>query len=157
MINIKRRKFIGSSLGVSGLVSMELAGINQSVIKTNESDQTARSIRLKGKQDSKVIHWDIITIGNLSRNRYWGESDEKALHSVICTCSVISGDNFHIIVDPSLADETAMTTELARRTGLKPDDIDAVFVTHQHGDHIAGLKHFQKARWIAGSEVASGA
>lgn len=155
MINIKRRKFIGSALSLSGLVSMELAGINQSVIKTIESDQTAKSIRLKGKQDSKVIHWDIITIGNLSRNRYWGESDEKALHSVICTCSVISGEDFHIIVDPSLSDETAMTTELARRTGLKPDDIDAVFITHQHGDHIAGLKHFQKARWLAGSDVAS--
>jgi glyoxylase-like metal-dependent hydrolase (beta-lactamase superfamily II) len=156
MINIKRRKFIGSALSISGLVSMELAGINQSVIKTIQSDQAAKSIRLKGKPDSKVIHWDIITIGNLSRNRYWGESDEKALHSVICTCSVISGKDFHIIVDPSLADETAMTTELARRTGLKPDDIDAVFITHQHGDHIAGLKHFQNARWLAGTEVALG-
>ena len=49
-----------------------------------------------------------------------------------------------------------MTTELSRRTGLKPDNIDAVFITHQHGDHIAGLKHFPKARWLAGAEVASG-
>jgi len=111
---------------------------------------------LKGKDDSKVKHWDIITIGNLSRNRYWGESDERPLRSAICTCSVISGDDFQIIVDPSLTDETAMFTELNRRTGLTPDVINAVLITHQHGDHIAGIKHFPKARWFAGSEVASG-
>jgi glyoxylase-like metal-dependent hydrolase (beta-lactamase superfamily II) len=110
---------------------------------------------LKGKENSKVTHWDVITIGNLSRNRYWGESDEKAIHSVICTCSVISGKDFHIIIDPSIADEMAMKEELKRRTGLVPDNIDLAFITHQHGDHVAGLKHFPKARWIAGGETAS--
>jgi glyoxylase-like metal-dependent hydrolase (beta-lactamase superfamily II) len=111
---------------------------------------------LKGKKNSKVTHWDIITIGNLSRNIYWGESDDRASRSTICTCSVISVGDLHIIVDPSLADDTDMKTELKRRTGLIPDNIDVVFITHQHGDHIAGLKHFQKSNWLAGSEVASG-
>lgn len=155
MKNIERRKFIGSVIGVFGLANLNLFGSNQSIIKTIESAQTSKTIRLKGQQDSKVKHWDVITIGNLSRNRYWGESDERAIHGVICTCSVISGEDFHLIIDPSLADEVAMTTELNRRTGLTPDKIDAVFITHQHGDHVAGLKHFQKARWFAGAEVAS--
>lgn len=156
MKSIERRKFIGSVISVFGLASLDFTGINHSIIKTIELDQTGKNIRLKGKQDSKVKHWDVITIGNLSRNRYWGESDERAIHSVICTCSVISGEDFHIIIDPSLADEAAMATELMRRTGLTPDNIDVVFITHQHGDHVAGLKHFLKARWIAGSDVASG-
>jgi glyoxylase-like metal-dependent hydrolase (beta-lactamase superfamily II) len=155
MKNFERREFLGSVLSVFGFAGLNFAGIKQSVINPDNSDETGISVRLKGKQDSRVRHWDIITIGNLSLNRYWGESDVKAIHSVICTCTVISGDDFHIIVDPSLADEAAMATELERRTGLKPDNIDTVFITHQHGDHVAGLKHFQNARWLAGPEVAS--
>ncbi len=154
MKNFERREFLGSVLSVFGIAGLNFAGIKQSIRNPVKSDETGKSVRLKGKQDSRVRHWDVITIGNLSRNRYWGESDVKAIHSVICTCTVISGDDFHIIVDPSLADEAAMTTELERRTDLKPDNIDIVFITHQHGDHVAGLKHFQKARWLAGTEVA---
>src|SRR3954447_7011720 len=26
----------------------------------------------KGRADSRVTRWDVVTIGNLSRNRYWG-------------------------------------------------------------------------------------
>jgi hypothetical protein len=155
MKNIERRQFMGSVISLFGAASLGFSGITRSSIKQIKSEQSGRKIRLRGVQDSKVTHWDIITIGNLSRNRYWGESDERAIRSAICTCSVISGEDFHVIVDPSLEDEKAMGTELYRRTGLTPDKINAVFITHQHGDHIAGLKHFMKARWVAGSEVAS--
>ena len=156
MKEIERREFINSALGLLGLSNLGLKGFEESFIGEGNPNQSARTAKLKGKEDSKIKHWDIITIGNLSRNRYWGESEERPLRGAICTCTVISGDNFHIIVDPSLADEAAMTNELKRRTGLIPDDIDVVFITHQHGDHVAGIKHFQKARWIAGSDVATG-
>jgi glyoxylase-like metal-dependent hydrolase (beta-lactamase superfamily II) len=148
--NIERRKFVAAMIGGVGLLGMAPAGY-----KLNTDEKPGNVLRLKGNKDSGVTHWDVITIGNLSRNRYWGESDEKAIHSVICTCIVISGKDFHIIVDPSLADEKEMKTELQRRTGLKPEDIDMVFITHQHGDHVAGLKHFAKARWVAGNKTAS--
>lgn len=156
MKNMERRKFMGSVMNLFGVASLGYTGITRSLIEQKVPEQTGRNIRLRGAQNSKVIHWDIITIGNLSRNRYWGESDERAIRSAICTCSVISGEDFHVIIDPSLDDEKAMGTELYRRTGLTPDKIDVVFITHQHGDHVAGLKHFMKARWIAGSDVASG-
>ena len=58
------------------------------------------------------------------------------------------------MVDPSLADAADMARELDRRTGLTPQDISAVFVTHKHGDHIAGIQHFPKARWLAAPAVA---
>jgi glyoxylase-like metal-dependent hydrolase (beta-lactamase superfamily II) len=156
MKDIERREFIYSALGVLGMANLSFAGFKKSTVREGHQDQDPGTIKLKGKKDSRVRNWDIITIGNLSRNRYWGESEERPFRGAICTCTVISGDNFHLIVDPSLADETAMTDELKRRTGLTPDDIDVVFITHQHGDHVAGIKHFQKARWIAGSLVASG-
>lgn len=102
----------------------------------------------------RTSRWTVITIGNLSRNRYWGESDAKPARGAICTCTLISGDGFHLLVDPSLAKADDMTSELDRRTGLKPDDISAVFVTHEHGDHFAGVEHFQKAEWFAAAPVA---
>jgi glyoxylase-like metal-dependent hydrolase (beta-lactamase superfamily II) len=102
-----------------------------------------------------VKRWDVITIGNLSRNRYWGESDARGVRSAVCTCTVIQGEGFRLIVDPSLSNADEMARELDRRTGLKPRDITAAFVTHEHGDHWFGLAHFPEARWLAAPEVAA--
>jgi glyoxylase-like metal-dependent hydrolase (beta-lactamase superfamily II) len=102
-----------------------------------------------------MIHrWDIITLGNLSRNRYWGEREDQAYRSAICTCTLIQGDTFRLLVDPSLKEETQMDAELFRRTGLHLSAIDTVFITHAHGDHHYGLKHFPHARWLAAPPVA---
>ncbi len=109
----------------------------------------------KGRKSSKVKRWDVITIGNLSRNRYWGEGDAEGVRSAICTCAVVQGESFRLIVDPSLSDANEMARELDRRTGLKPRDIDAAFVTHEHGDHWFGLAHFAEARWLAAPQVAA--
>jgi glyoxylase-like metal-dependent hydrolase (beta-lactamase superfamily II) len=103
---------------------------------------------------SKVQRWTVITIGNLSRNRYWGESDDKGFRPAICTSTLISGEGFRLLVDPSLADAAAMASEFDRRTGLKLDDVTAVFVTHEHADHTAGLAHFAKVPWYAAAGVA---
>lgn len=108
----------------------------------------------KGRKGSKIKRWDVVTIGNLSRNRYWGEGDAKGVRAAICTCMLVGGDGFRLLVDPSLADAAGMAGELDRRTGLKPRDIDAVFVTHEHGDHFAGLGHFPQAKWLAAPAVA---
>jgi glyoxylase-like metal-dependent hydrolase (beta-lactamase superfamily II) len=115
----------------------------------------ALSASRKGKRKSKVKRWDVITLGNLSRNRYWGEGDDRGVRSAICTCTLIQGEGFHLIVDPSLAKSEQMTAELDRRTGLRLRDIDAVFVTHEHGDHWFGLAHFPEAKWLAAPEVAA--
>jgi glyoxylase-like metal-dependent hydrolase (beta-lactamase superfamily II) len=117
--------------------------------------ETTPSLRSpKGKSNSKVKRWDIITIGNLSRNRYWGEPNDKAVRKVLCSCTLISGDGFRLLVDPSEAVVEDMARELDRRTGLKLKDITAVFVTHDHSDHWPGLAHFSEARWMAGPGVA---
>jgi len=113
-----------------------------------------RRHRWKGRSGSNVKRWDVITIGNLSRNRYWGESDARGVRAAICTCTLITGEDFHLLVDPSLADGAEMASELDRRTGIKPRDITAVFVTHQHGDHLAGIAHFPDSKWLAAPAVA---
>jgi N-acyl homoserine lactone hydrolase len=108
----------------------------------------------KGRKDSNVKRWDVVTIGNLSRNRYWGESDARGVRAAICTCTLITGKDFCVLVDPSLTDEGEMVRELDRRTGIKPRDITAVFLTHQHGDHLAGIAHFPDSKWLAAPAVA---
>lgn len=154
MKNFGRRKFSGSSINVFGLESFDFIGSEHFFIKTNKSDKSDRIIRLTGKQNSEITHLNIITIDNFSRNRYWSESHERAIHRAICTCTAIPDQDFYLICDPSLADQIAMTTELKRRTELTPNNIDGVFITHQHRDYVVGLKHFLKARWITCSEVA---
>ena len=99
--------------------------------------------------------WDIVTIGHLSRNRYWGESEAKPYRPALCTCTLVRGDGFRLLVDPSVADGEQMAFELFRRSGLRPQEISHVFLTHAHGDHHAGLRHFAQASWLAADGVAT--
>jgi len=100
------------------------------------------------------LRWDIVTIGNLSRNRYWGESDDVAVRPAMCTSTLIRGENFCLLVDPPIGDAERMAAELDRRAGLKPADVTAIFVTHGHGDHLAGVQNFPDATWLAAPDVA---
>lgn len=147
---LSRARFVAQA--GAGLLGALLAGKG---LSAEMSAKAAPGSRWKGRPGSKVKRWDIITLGNLSRNHYWGESDAKGLRSAICTCTLIQGEGFRLLVDPSIQDAQEMTRELDRRTGLKPADIDSVFITHEHADHYAGLAHFPRARWLAGPEVAA--
>jgi glyoxylase-like metal-dependent hydrolase (beta-lactamase superfamily II) len=131
---------VGGTVAVSGCL-----GGQSAAVKAHAS---------KGLKGSKIKQWDVITIGNLSRNRYWGESDDMGVRSTLCTTTLITGDGFRILVDPSLADAAQMKHELDRRTGAKPRDVTAVFVTHEHPDHYEGIAHFPDARWLAAPAVA---
>ncbi len=102
----------------------------------------------------KVERWSVITIGNLSRNQYWGEPNDRAFRDALCTTTLIAGNGFRLLVDPSLADPDSTAKELNRRTGLKLDDVTAVFITHEHADHVAGLANFPKAPWYASAQTA---
>ncbi len=91
----------------------------------------------------ELVTWSVLTIGNISRNRFWGEGDDKAMRPVLCTSTLIRADGKVLLADPSEEPE-AMEATLFRRTGLHLKDIDAVFITHHHGDHamgISGLSH----------------
>jgi glyoxylase-like metal-dependent hydrolase (beta-lactamase superfamily II) len=102
-----------------------------------------------------TLRWDVITIGNLSRNCYWGEGDDVPVRPVLCTSTLIRGKGFRLLADPPIADQGRMGEELDRRTGLGVAEIDAVFISHGHGDHHAGLRNFPEARWIASPGVAA--
>lgn len=93
-----------------------------------------------------ALRWDVLTIGHLSRNRYWGESDDRAYREPLCTSTLIRTAEHNVVVDPGLPPEE-MTRILDRRAGIVPGSVDIVFLTHFHGDHRAGLDAFPHAVW----------
>ena len=92
-----------------------------------------------------MIEYHVLNIGCFSRNMFWGEKQDQAYRDAICTSTLIKGDK-NIIVDPSLPPEQ-MAKTLYDRSGLRPDNIDFVFITHAHGDHFVGIECFPNAIW----------
>jgi glyoxylase-like metal-dependent hydrolase (beta-lactamase superfamily II) len=87
--------------------------------------------------------YDIISIGTLSRNRLWNES--QAVRTAHATTTLIRTKAHRILVDPGLP-AVALGARLFERTGLRPEEIDTVFLTNFRPAHRAGLAIFQKAR-----------
>lgn len=89
-----------------------------------------------------AIRFDIISIGALSRNRLWNERD--AVRTPHATTTLIRTGDRHILVDPGLP-PPALAARLFERTGLRPEQIDSVFLTNFRPAHRAGLGLFTRA------------
>ncbi len=89
------------------------------------------------------IRLDVISIGTLSRNRLWNES--QPVRTPHATTTLIRAGKRAIIVDPGLP-AAALGARLFERTGLKPDAIDTVFLTNFRPAHRAGLSLFTHAK-----------
>src|SRR5947207_6090807 len=89
------------------------------------------------------IRFDIISIGTLSRNRLWGETEP--LRTAHATCTLIRSGKRFIRFDPGLP-APAMAARLYERTGLRPEQIDSVFLTNFRPAHRAGLSEFPNAK-----------
>ncbi len=90
------------------------------------------------------LSFRIISIGTLSRNRFWNETAPK--RSAHATCTLIEDDDTRILVDPALP-ESLLTHFLDERAGLKPEAIDLVFLTTFRPAHRRGLALFGQAAW----------
>ena len=100
------------------------------------------------------IRWDILTIGHLSRNKFWGESDDRAYRAPRCTTTLIRAGQRTIIVAPGCSPEELIAV-LDQRVGLTAAAIDKMFLTHFHGDHRVGISAFPHARWhMVAQEIA---
>lgn len=61
-------------------------------------------------------------------------------------CTYIETDEAKILIDGGLSGKA--TAEKLAQIGVSLDDIDAILVTHEHGDHIRGLKVLAYKRGI---------
>lgn len=92
-----------------------------------------------------TLQWKILTLGHLSRNKFWGESDAAQYHSVVATTTLVQADGVNILVDPTLS--VAQTEALLRlHAGLSREDIGIVFATHFHGDHRVDAAAYPNAK-----------
>lgn len=90
------------------------------------------------------VKWKLLTIGHLSRNKYWGESDHSQYHPVLATTVLIQDGDMNIIVDPSEKIDD-MAEKLKKFAGLTPEDIDIVYSTHFHQDHRVDIEFYPNA------------
>jgi len=89
------------------------------------------------------IRLDIISIGTLSRNRLWNE--QEAIRTAHATTTLIRVGKRNIIVDPGLPPQV-LGARLNERSGLKPDQIDTVFLTNFRPAHRGGISLFGRAK-----------
>ena len=57
-------------------------------------------------------------------------------------CAVLTGGGATVLIDLGMS-VPALEKALGERN-IKPEKIDAVFITHEHTDHISGLDAFSK-------------
>jgi glyoxylase-like metal-dependent hydrolase (beta-lactamase superfamily II) len=89
------------------------------------------------------VRLDVISIGTLSRNRLWGETEP--LRTPHATTSLIRTGKRNILIDPGRP-PAAIGARLFERTGLRPEKIDTVFLTNFRPAHRAGLPLFTRAK-----------
>jgi glyoxylase-like metal-dependent hydrolase (beta-lactamase superfamily II) len=97
---------------------------------------------------SNEVKFTVVHIGTLSTNKFWHETER--VRPPTATCTLLEADGQRLLVDPSPGPDL-LEPLLFARTGLRPSDIDAVFVTHFHGDHRFGLALFEGKPWLMAS------
>ncbi len=91
------------------------------------------------------LQWKTLTLGHLSRNKFWGESDAAQYHSVVATTTLVQTDDINILVDPTLpVEQTEALLQL--HAGLGREDIHIVYATHYHGDHRVDADKYPNAK-----------
>lgn len=91
------------------------------------------------------LQWKTLTLGHLSRNKFWGESDAAQYHSVVATTTLVQTEEINILVDPTLpVEQTEALLQL--HAGLGREDIHIVYATHYHGDHRVDADKYPNAK-----------
>jgi glyoxylase-like metal-dependent hydrolase (beta-lactamase superfamily II) len=89
------------------------------------------------------LRFDIISIGALSRNTLWNET--QAVRTPHATTTLVRAGKRNILVDPALPG-AILGARLFERTGLRPEQIDTVFLTNFRPAHRGGLAIFNQAK-----------
>src|SRR5438045_9237030 len=92
---------------------------------------------------ARELRVDIISIGTLSRNRLWNETE--VLRTPHATTTLIRAGSKRILVDPGLP-APAISARLNERTGLRPEQIDVIFLANFRFAHRRGLAAFDSAK-----------
>jgi glyoxylase-like metal-dependent hydrolase (beta-lactamase superfamily II) len=96
--------------------------------------------------------WLVLTAGHISINKFWGETER--FRPPQCTCTLVKTAAGLVLIDPSVH-VPDVPRLLYDKAGIRPEDVDLVYLTHCHGDHWFGLEAFPNAPWLmAEPEIA---
>lgn len=109
-----------------------------------------------------IENWDVIVMGHLRVNTYWGETYEKPPRGDPSTCTSVmvrgkdgEGKPYTLIIDPTMRwTPEDYYFDINRRTGLHKEDVTHCYCTHHHLDHYDAFKYFPEAQWLAPEAVA---
>ncbi len=94
---------------------------------------------------------DVIVIGNLARNTYWGE--KQPVREEYATASLVRSGETVILVDPGWPPEV-LRRALYYRAGLEAGAVTHVFLTHFDPKHLWGLACFDEVvLWLHEEEI----
>jgi glyoxylase-like metal-dependent hydrolase (beta-lactamase superfamily II) len=85
-----------------------------------------------------------LNIGQLSRNRFWGEDESAPRRSALCVSSLLWHGDALLLVDPCMPFER-MDELIFNRSGRRADEVTALFFTHPHGDHVVDAARYDHA------------
>jgi len=91
-----------------------------------------------------TVEFRIISIGTLSRNVFWSETE--AVRTPHATTTLVTSGDQKILVDPSLPGPV-LNARLYERAGIRNADVTAVFLTTFRPVHRAALAAFDQAKW----------
>src|SRR5699024_12629628 len=57
-------------------------------------------------------------------------------------CTYIGTEQSHILIDAGIS--CKRITDNLKKLDLKPSDLDGIFITHEHSDHIQGIRVLSK-------------
>lgn len=97
------------------------------------------------------VEWRQLTLGHLSRNKFWGEDPDTQYHSVVASSTLVRDGDINILVDPTLPVEE-MESRLKRYCGIDRKDIDIIFATHFHTDHRLDAEKYPNAKLYMSAE-----
>ena len=102
-----------------------------------------------------MVTWKMINLGQVSRNQFWGEPDDVVRRPGICNGVVLFDTEQVVLVDPPYSNEEMLRC-LDAHAGLKPKDIDVVYITHAHSLPHAGVPGWRNETfwgkcWMQGS------
>lgn len=90
------------------------------------------------------VRTDIIAIGSLAANPYWGE--KTPVRREYATATLVRSGEVRLVVDPGWPAEV-LRAALWYRAGLEPAAVTHVFLTHFDPAHFGGIDLFEDAAW----------
>ena len=97
------------------------------------------------------VEWKQLTLGHLSRNKFWGEDPDTQYHSVVASSTLVR-TGISISLWTRRCWWMRWRAGFKRYCGIDRKDIDIIFATHFHTDHRLDAEKYPNAKLYMSAE-----